>query len=108
MSQLTLVMNLEIYSPPHLNSYHQKIHVKFDLKCLPSASTRESSLTLSPCITSSVLILFIEPNPNLSGQEFFQRRKLINQFHINVPFLYPWGLLMFSGGIEMEHWREMG
>ena len=30
----------------------------------------------------------------------------INPFQANVPFLYP--LKTFSGGIEREHWPEMG
>ena len=34
-----------------------------------------------------------------------------NPFQANVPFLYPLktsGLLTVSGGIEREHWPEMG
>ena len=38
----------------------------------------------------------------------------VNRFHVNVPFLYPGKksdkkvFLMFSGGIEVEYWTEMG
>ena len=39
--------------------------------------------------------------------------KSFTQFHANASFLYrrkrqkTYGLLMFSGGIEMENWRKM-
>ena len=38
-------------------------------------------------------------------------RIFINPFQANVPFLYPLKTsenLTFSGGIEREHWPEMG
>ena len=41
-------------------------------------------------------------------------RAVLNPFSTNVLLLYPlktsenWGFLMFSGGIEIEHWFKMG
>ena len=36
-------------------------------------------------------------------------KNCINPFQANVPFLYSLktGFLTFSGGTEMEYWREM-
>ena len=31
---------------------------------------------------------------------------LTRPFHVNVPFLHP--LKTFTGGIKLEHWREIG
>ena len=56
-------------------------------------------------------ILEKERHSKLSGvslkglnQSYF----LINPFQANVPFLYRSLILTFSGGIEREHWPEMG
>ena len=37
------------------------------------------------------------------------KKHYIELFHANVSFLYPpKGISTFSGGLEMEHWREKG
>ena len=33
---------------------------------------------------------------------------MIHLFQANVPFLYPLKTGILSGGIEREHWPEMG
>ena len=40
-----------------------------------------------------------------------KRHLILNPFDAKVSFLYPLkniGFLIFSGGGEMEHWREIG
>ena len=45
---------------------------------------------------------------------YFYKTPPVAAFDANLPFLHPLkhstygGFLTFSGGIEMEHWYEMG
>ena len=43
-------------------------------------------------------------HPNQTITMEFEYGKVFNPFSTNVPLLY---FLMFSGGIEVEHWLKM-
>ena len=63
------------------------------------------TLHLCPVSTGKVL--------NAPSDLFSKIRNQINPFSANVPLLYPLKtsencILIFSGGIEVEHWLKMG
>ena len=63
------------------------------------------------CISCSMKQFYKETNTTMRADNYIFK---FNPFSTNIPFLYPWkhlrtrGFLMFSDGIEVEHWLNMG